>query len=185
MIHLAPVAGSKDLARWRVPLGWVLGALALYLAEPKWILLGLGALVAAAGEALRLWASGHLEKDERLTTSGPYAWTRNPLYLGSFLLGLGFCIAARPLPFLPALLALFAFVYHPVMKREASRLRGAYPEAYEAYAARVPLFVPRRPKAGGEAEGAGGFSWRRVARNREHVTLVGLAIVVTVLLWKL
>lgn len=141
--------------------------------------------MAALGEALRLWASGHLEKNERLTTSGPYAWTRNPLYLGSFLLGLGFSIASRRVLFLPVLLALFAFVYRPVMKREASRLARAYPEAYQAYAARVPLFVPRRPGKGSDDEGPGGFSWDRVTRNREHVTLAGLLIVVAVLLAKL
>jgi protein-S-isoprenylcysteine O-methyltransferase Ste14 len=181
MIHFAPVAASEDLARWRVPLGWGLGLLALYLAEPEPVHLAVGVFVAAVGEALRLWASGHLEKNERLTTTGPYGWTRNPLYLGSFFLGLGFCIAARAWLFLPVLLALFVFVYQPVMRREASRLASAYPEAYPSYAASVPLFVPGRPVAGS----GGRFSWERVTRNREHITLLGLAIVVAVLLWKL
>jgi protein-S-isoprenylcysteine O-methyltransferase Ste14 len=179
------MVGAGEIARWRVPLGWGFGLLALYLAEPTAIHLGLGASLAALGEALRLWASGHLEKNERLTTSGPYAWTRNPLYFGSFLLGLGFCIASRGWLFLPVLLALFLFVYQPVMKREASRLGQVYPEAYESYAARVPLFVPGPPGRGTAEKGGGGFSWERVTKNREHVTLLGLAIVVAVLFWKL
>ena len=182
---LGAVSGAGEIARWRVPLGWGLGLFALYLAEPTAIHLALGIALAAAGEAIRLWASGHLEKNERLTMTGPYAWTRNPLYLGSFLLGLGFCIASRGWLFVPVLLALFLFVYHPVMKREASRLGQVYPEAYESYAARVPLFVPGRPGKETAREPGGGFSWERVTKNREHVTLLGLAIVVAVLVAKL
>ncbi|MGH9332442.1 MAG: methyltransferase family protein [Vicinamibacteria bacterium] len=168
---------ARWLARWRVPLGWILGLAALYVAKPRgeWLLAGIG--VAAIGEALRLWASGHLEKDQGLTTSGPYAWTRNPLYLGSLFVGLGFCIAAGRFSLLILLAGLFAAVYVPVMKREARRLEAVYPADYSRYAAEVPLFVPRPPRNGAEARERSSFSWRRVGVNREYLTVIGLLLV--------
>lgn len=131
------------------------------------------------GETLRLWASGYLEKDRRLATGGPYAWTRNPLYLGSFLVGLGFILATGKLVLLPVLAALFAIVYLPVMRREAARLETAFPAEYPGYAARVPLLVPRLPREGGFR--GTGFSWAQVRSNREPVTVVGLVLVVGIL----
>ncbi len=115
---------SESIARWRVPVGWLLGLLALWMAEPTGIYLVAGIVVALMGEALRLWASGYLEKDRRLATEGPYAWTRNPLYLGSLIVGLGFTLATGRLLFLLLLVALFVAVYLPVMKREASASRS-------------------------------------------------------------
>jgi protein-S-isoprenylcysteine O-methyltransferase Ste14 len=171
---------SDTMARWRVPVGWLLGLLALWLAEPTGAYLLAGVLVAAVGEALRLWASGYLEKDRRLTTAGPYAWTRNPLYLGSFLVGVGFTLATGKWVLLIVLFALFAAVYFPVMKREAARLEAAFPGDYSLYASRVPLLVPRIPR-GNDRHGPS-FSWAQVWANREAVTIVGLALVV-VILW--
>lgn len=137
------------------------------------------------GEALRFCASGYLEKDRRLATGGPYAWTRNPLYLGSLLVGLGFTLATGRMFLLVVLVALFAAVYFPVMKREAERLEAAFPGDYSFYASRVPLLVPRVPPRG-EATGAS-FSWSQVWVNREPVTVVGLLLVVAILWvkWKL
>ncbi len=167
--------GTKALARWRVPLGWVLGLVALYLAtpDPKLYVTGLG--VAGLGEAIRLWAAGHLERWKGLTTSGPYAWTRNPLYLGSVLVGLGFALATGRWEIL-VLLALFLFlVYRPVMRREAAALAEAHPEPYAAYAEEVPLFLPRvTPYRGGVGRR---FSWKRVWSNCEHVTVLGVSAV--------
>jgi protein-S-isoprenylcysteine O-methyltransferase Ste14 len=163
-----------------VPISWALGLSLLVFSRPTSELLVAGIALALAGEAVRVWASGHLDKDRRLTTTGPYALTRNPLYFGSFVVGLGFCVASgRPL-FLALLLLLFRFVYVPVMRREAARLESAYPEAYGRYAARVPLFLPRRASPDGAAEGES-FSWDRVVRNREHVTLLGIATVIAIL----
>jgi protein-S-isoprenylcysteine O-methyltransferase Ste14 len=149
------------------------------------LLLGIG--VAVTGESIRLWASGHLQKNRTLTTSGPYAWTRNPLYLGSLFVGVGFCVASARPAFLAVLLALFAGVYFPVMKREASRLEASHPDGYRAYSDRVPLFLPafrafREPVA---EDGGGRFSWARVVENREHQTLAGLVLVVAILAGKL
>jgi protein-S-isoprenylcysteine O-methyltransferase Ste14 len=177
------VPNARWLARLRVPLGWILGLAALYLARPTPKLLAAGVSVALLGEGVRLWASGHLEKNRRLTTTGPYAWTRNPLYLGSLFVGLGFCIAAGRISLVVVLVALFLLVYVPVMKREAQGMRETYPAEYAAYASRVPLFLPRLPERFGAS--SRGFDWARVVRNREHVTLLGLLLVVGMLGLKL
>ena len=176
---------SDSIVRWRVPAGWLLGLLALWLAKPTRGYLLAGIIIAAIGEVLRLWASGHLEKDRRLAMEGPYAWTRNPLYLGSLLVGLGFTLATGRLFLLFVLVALFAAVYFPVMKREAARLEAAFPRDYSLYASRVPLLVPRVPREDGQ-RGAG-FSWNQVWVNREPVTVLGLVLVVAILWgkWKL
>lgn len=176
---------SEAIARWRVPIGWLLGLLALWLAEPTGGYLIAGVIVAAIGEALRLWASGHLEKDRRLATEGPYAWTRNPLYLGSLVVGMGFTLATGRLVLLAALLVLFAAIYFPVMKREAARLEAAFPADYPRYASRVPLLVPRLPRESGHSPAR--FSWGQVWANREPVTVAGIAAVAVILWvkWKL
>jgi protein-S-isoprenylcysteine O-methyltransferase Ste14 len=169
---------SEAIARWRVPVGWLLGLLALWVAEPSRIYLIVGVLVALTGEAVRLWASGYLEKDRRLTTEGPYAWSRNPLYLGSLFVGLGFILATGKPLLLVLLAALFAAVYIPVMKREASRLEAAFPALYPQYASRVPLLFPRFPRESGQGRG---FSWRQVWNNREPRTVAGVVLVAAIL----
>jgi protein-S-isoprenylcysteine O-methyltransferase Ste14 len=170
---------SETIARWRVPVGWLLGLLALWLAAPTGGYLIAGVVVAGAGEALRLWASGYLEKDRRLATGGPYAWTRNPLYLGSLLVGVGFTLATGRLLLLILLVALFGAIYFPVMKREAARLEAAFPVDYSRYSSRVPLLVPRIPRE--HSESGGSFSWNQVWANREPVTVAGLVAVVAIL----
>jgi protein-S-isoprenylcysteine O-methyltransferase Ste14 len=170
---------QETLARLRVPLGWVLGLVAIFLAEPTRTYLILGVGVAAAGEMLRLWASGHLDKDRQLATGGPYAWTRNPLYLGNLLVGLGFVAATGRFLLLPLLALLFVAIYVPVMKREEGRLLAAFPIEYPGYASAVPLLVPRIPRrTDGETNA---FSWSRVWRNREPVTVLGMVLVIAAL----
>lgn len=170
------------LSRWRVPLGWALGLAALYLAAPTPGAYGLGLGLAALGESVRIWAAGHLDKNTRVTMSGPYAWTRNPLYFGSAWMGLGFAFATGRLVLVAVVALLFFAVYAPVMKREAQRLAEAFPAAYQAYAERTPLFWPRPPKRG---DREGGFSWQRLLANREHLTIAGWVIVAAALGWKL
>jgi protein-S-isoprenylcysteine O-methyltransferase Ste14 len=170
---------SETLARWRVPVGWALGLGALWLAEPTGGYLIVGVLVAVAGEALRLWASGYLERNRRLATAGPYAWTRNPLYLGSLLVGLGFTLATGKIALVVVLAALFAAVYFPVMKREAARLEAAFPGEYPGYAARVPLLLPRLPRGGGAGDAR--FQWSQVISNREPRTVLGLLSAIAIL----
>lgn len=165
---------SGSLVRARVPLGWVLGLAALWLARPTTVSYALGLLVAAAGEAGRVWAAGYLTKWKGLTRSGPYAWTRNPLYLGSLIVGIGFALATARWE-VGVLLAVFLIlVYAPVIQTEAARLAETYPEAYAEYAREVPLFLPRPPRfPKKDAANDESFTWRRVIENREHVTLLG------------
>jgi protein-S-isoprenylcysteine O-methyltransferase Ste14 len=134
--------------RWRVPLGFLCAGVFLLLAKPRALTLAVGGLVALCGLAIRAWSSGHIRKNDALATSGPYAHTRNPLYLGSFILGLGFTVAAAGRWWLLLVLgglfaALFLGIYLPVMRVEAATLARLFGEDYERYARAVPLFVPR------------------------------------------
>lgn len=183
------MVGTEALSRWRVPLGWAAGLTALYLASPSAPLYAAGLAIAAFGEAVRIWAAGHLHKNTRLTMSGPYAWTRNPLYFGSAWIGLGFALATGRLALVAVVVLLFVAVYVPVMKREAARLAEAFPAAYRAYADRTPHFWPRprkvwpRPPKAGENER--GFSTERLLANREHLTVAGWLAVAGIIGWKL
>jgi protein-S-isoprenylcysteine O-methyltransferase Ste14 len=134
--------------RWRVPLGFLCAGVFLLLAKPRALTLAIGGLVALCGLAIRAWSSGHIRKNDALATSGPYAHTRNPLYLGSFILGIGFTVAAAGRWWLLLVLgglfaALFLGIYLPVMRVEAATLGELFGEDYERYARAVPLFVPR------------------------------------------
>ena len=173
---------AEALSRWRVPLGWVAGLGALYIAAPSFPLFAVGLALAATGEVIRIWAAGHLDKNQRVTMSGPYAWTRNPLYFGSLWMGLGFALATGRLILVAVVALLFVAVYRPVMHREAESLAEAFPAAYQAYAERTPLFWPRAPKHG---DREGGFSWKRLKTNREHLTIAGWLAVAVLLGWKL
>jgi protein-S-isoprenylcysteine O-methyltransferase Ste14 len=131
------------MQRWRVPLGFLCGALFVLFARPRPLSLGIGGAIALLGLALRAWAAGHIRKNAELAVSGPYAYTRNPLYLGSFLLGIGFTVASGQ-PLLGLLFAaLFLGIYLPVMRVESATLAGLFGEDYERYAGAVPLFIPR------------------------------------------
>ncbi len=133
---------SEVAKRLRLPLGFILGISYLIFARPTPLTLAVGGTVALVGVLVRAWASGHISKNERLATSGPYAHTRNPLYFGSFLIAAGFAIAAH-WALLLLVVAFFVLIYAPTMHRERANIAGRFPDAYEAYAANVPAFVPR------------------------------------------
>ncbi|HEY0778942.1 MAG TPA: isoprenylcysteine carboxylmethyltransferase family protein [Gemmatirosa sp.] len=139
-------AGTRSSKSWlqraRVPLGFAVGGLYLWLARPNPTTLGFGAAIALAGVIVRAWAAGHIVKNGRLATTGPYAHTRNPLYVGSFLIACGFAVMATPLLLL-VVVAFWAAVYGPVMQREAEHVRALHTEAYDEWAGGVPMFVPR------------------------------------------
>lgn len=135
--------GGTWIQRWRVPLGFACAGIFMFLAKPRPATLAVGAVVSLLGLGLRGWAAGHIRKNDALATSGPYAYTRNPLYLGSFLLGLGFTIAAARWPLALLFVALFLGIYFPVMRVEASTLIKLFGESYRQYAREVPLFLPR------------------------------------------
>jgi len=161
---------STWAARWRVPLGFALGALYLILAQPSPTLLLAGAPLALAGLLLRAWSAGYLTKNQRLATSGPYAYTRNPLYLGSALMGLGAAVAGRSWVMGAAFAAFFTLVYWPVMQREAQFLGREFPAAFELYVSQVPLFLPKRPR---HPTPPAKFQWRLYLKNREYEAAAG------------
>lgn len=158
-------------SRLRVPLAYLAGAALLALARPSTRSLLSGLLPALAGEAARLWAAGHIEKTRLLATGGPYAHTRNPLYLGSVLIALGLAIAAAS-PWCLALVLLYLAAFYPaVMRVEAAFLRVRFPDEYAAWAAAVPFFFPRLMPGGPRATR---FAWARVRANREWRAALGL-----------
>ena len=164
-------------SRYRVAAGWVLGVLVLVLARPglRSILLGLPLVV--LGAAARLWASGHIEKTLKLATGGPYAHSRNPLYVGSLLLALGVAVACAS-PWVVLAVALYFLAFYPaVMREEAAFLRKKFPE-YAGWEAAVPLFWPRL-LPGGPRESR--FDWARVRRNREWRTAAALPLLAALL----
>jgi protein-S-isoprenylcysteine O-methyltransferase Ste14 len=137
--------------------------------------------VAALGLALRTFAAGHLAKNQRLATSGPYAYTRNPLYLGSALMGAGFAVAGGNWILALACLVLFAAIYWPVIRREEEYLRREFGEVYDLYAQQVPLFLPRfRRPAGGEK-----FQWKQYRKNREYEAFLGYLAMMIFLAFKI
>ncbi len=153
--------------RLRLPLGFVLGAIYLLVARPTPLLLAIGGTIAFIGVLIRGWAAGHIVKNDQLATTGPYAHTRNPLYLGSFLIAVGFAFAAH-WTMLLLVGVFFAVIYGPTIQREREYVRGRYPEAYREWAAHVPLFFPRlTPWRGGSGRTHTPFSWALYFRHRE------------------
>jgi len=155
------------------------GALALWLSRPNGLSILLSLPLVLGGEALRLWASGHIEKTRRLATGGPYAYTRNPLYVGSLMLALGLATASASSWVVLAVAAYLIAFYPSVIREEASFLRQTFPEEYGLWARDVPLFLPRLNPAGPRATT---FAWSRVAANREWRTAIALPVAIA-LLW--
>jgi protein-S-isoprenylcysteine O-methyltransferase Ste14 len=166
------------LSRYRVPAGYVVGLLVILLARPRPSTLLAGSAVAVLGEVLRVWASGHIEKTRALATGGPYAHSRNPLYVGSLLLALGVAVASASPWVLLAVAGYFAAFYPAVMREEAAFLEGRFGAAYREWAAAVPLFFPRLTPGGARASR---FSWARVRMNREWEAALALPVVVALL----
>jgi protein-S-isoprenylcysteine O-methyltransferase Ste14 len=154
----------------RVPAGTILGIIFLLLMRPSIRSLFIGGVIAITGALLRLWAAGHIEKGRVLTRGGPYAVTRNPLYLGSFLMALGIILAGQGYWLLPAFGVFFAVFYFPVMKAEEQELFLGYGECFIEYSKQVPMFFPNFRKA---CFAPSQFMWSRVIRNREHHTFAG------------
>jgi protein-S-isoprenylcysteine O-methyltransferase Ste14 len=175
------VSWSRIARRIRVPLGFAFAGLYLWLAKPTWTSIVAGGCVALAGLLLRAMASGHISKDSELATSGPYAYTRNPLYIGSLLLAAGFAVAARSWWVVLAVAVLFAAIYLPVIRSEEAFLRSHFPE-FDDYALRVPRFLPRLRKA---YAAPGSFSRERYLRHREYNALLGTAAMIAALAAKL
>jgi len=179
---------SRIARRIRVPLGFVLAVLYFWLARPAWPSLALGAILIVPGLLIRALASGHVRKNEALATSGPYAYTRNPLYLGSLLIAIGFAVAARSWWVGIALVIMFFAIYVPVIRDEEAFLRQKFPE-FEEYARRVPRMLPRmfpritpRPAA---QEATTGFSFDLYLKHREYNALIGSVLLTCALIVKM
>ena len=172
---------SRVARRIRVPLGFIFAVVYIWLAQPTRISLIAGALVMVPGLVLRGLASGHVQKDQELTTSGPYAYTRNPLYLGSLMLAIGFAIAARSWWIVGMMLAMFAAIYVPVIAGEERYLREKFSE-YDDYAKHVPRMLPRlTPYRSQQGE----YSSARYWKHREYRASLGCAAMLVVLVVKM
>jgi protein-S-isoprenylcysteine O-methyltransferase Ste14 len=178
---------SALFARWRVRLGYVLAVFVLCFSRPSPKSVAAGASVGIVGLWLRAYAAGYLHKQEVLTVTGPYAYTRNPLYLGSAVLALGAGIATRSWISGAILLIYFAVVYSVVMRREEGELLGHHGAAFQEYAAAVPLFLPRLTAARLPGASAGQFSFARYKKNHEYQAALGYLLLQAALLvlWRL
>jgi protein-S-isoprenylcysteine O-methyltransferase Ste14 len=156
------------VARLRVTVGFVLVVAFAWLSQPDTQSLAWGLPVAAFGLLLRGWATGHLEKDRRLAQSGPYAYVRNPLYLGTLVVAAGFGIASRRWLLAALFAAAFILIYLPAIELEEQHLRDLFPE-FADYARRVPALLP---KLGGARAGTS-FRWPLYVGNREYQALLG------------
>jgi len=175
---------SRIARRIRVPLGFVFAVLYFWLARPTWRFIGFGAIVILPGLLIRALASGHVRKNEALATSGPYAYTRNPLYLGSLLIGIGFAVAARSWWVGAALLVMFFAIYVPVIRGEEAFLRGKFPE-FEEYARAVPRIFPALKSFSRAQLPSGGFSLDLYRKHREYNALLGALALLAALILKM
>ena len=176
---------GKLAQRLRVPVGTVIGILFLILMRPSWHSLSVGGAVALVGVLLRLWASGHIDKGKALTKGGPYACSRNPLYLGSLFLALGVIAAGQAFWLLVPFGVFFSTFYYPVMKAEEAELLSGYGSKFMEYRQEVPIFFPRFSRNRmAEARSTSIFRWSRVTHNGEHRTLIGFLLIETFLIIK-
>jgi protein-S-isoprenylcysteine O-methyltransferase Ste14 len=177
-----PKPYADIVARLRVPSGFLIVAVFAWFSSPTSHSLEIGLPVSLLGLALRAWAAGCLAKNRQLATGGPYAFSRNPLYLGTLLVAAGLSVAARS-PGLGALFAaVFLFVYLPVIQNESEHLHHLFPD-YAAYAAAVPLLLPRFTRYRGENPNP--FRFALYLINQEYNAGAGFAAGMLFLLWKL
>ena len=174
--------GRSGLQRWRVPLGFLVVLSFLLLSSPTWSLIAIGLSITLAGLALRGWASGHLRKNAELAVTGPYAYTRNPLYFGSLLMTLGAAVSGGSAWLAAGLLSSFLLVYYPVMRSEADHMNGLFKGEYAKWAAQVPLFIPRlTPYRAGYHRC---FERGLYVQHREYQAFIGVALIFAVLALK-
>lgn len=177
---------KKISRRIRVPLSFLCVIFYFWLAQPSFRSLLLSLVLVVPGIFLRSYASGHVTKNVQLTTTGPYGYTRNPLYFGSILIAFGFAVAARSVWIVLVFLVLFLIIYWPVILDEEQYLRAQFP-GYETYARRVPRLIPRlgRPQTGID----GKFSFELYRKHREYNSVLGaicmyLVLVARIILWR-
>jgi protein-S-isoprenylcysteine O-methyltransferase Ste14 len=172
---------SAIARRVRVPLGFAFAILYFWLARPTVESSFMGAALVVPGLVIRALASGQLQKNEQLATGGPYAYTRNPLYLGSLILAIGFALASRSWWIVGGIILLFFAIYLPVIRAEEEFLRRRFPQ-FEDYARQVPRLFPRVHPSGNNG---GAFSWDLYRKHREYNATLGAAAMLAALVAKL
>ena len=171
---------NKIARRIRVPLGFLFAGAYLWLAHPTTRSIIVGTVIAVSGLAIRAFASGHVKKNEVLTVSGPYAYTRNPLYFGSLVLAIGFTVASRSWWVVLIALAMFFAIYFPVIRSEEQFLRAKFPE-FSQYADNVPLLFPQFRAY---QSSSNSFSWHLYWKHREYNAALGTLFMIAALVAK-
>jgi hypothetical protein len=167
------------LARLRVALGFVFGVLVLALAQPTGRSLAIGMSIAACGEAIRIWAAGHLRKSREVTVSGPYRWMPHPLYVGSSVMGVGLAVTAASIPVAVLIAIYLAATLTAAIRSEEAFLRRTFGDQYDAY--RSGAAASRRERS---AASRRSFSLDQAMANREYRAVAGLGIAILLLIWK-
>ena len=173
---------EEILNRLRVRAGLFLAIAVILLARPEWTSIFLGVLISFFGLAIRAWASGHLRKEKTLAVSGPYRYSRNPLYVGNFLLGIGIVVGARSWWVFGLFVGYYGIFYPLIIRRERNRMKQLFPQQYEEYRKKVPLFFPSVRK---RLPAKGTFSWDLYRQNKEYRALQGTFLVWLILAAKL
>jgi hypothetical protein len=167
------------LARFRVALGFVFGVLVLVLAQPTAQSLLTGMSIAGCGEAIRIWAAGHLRKSREVTVSGPYRWVAHPLYVGSSVMGIGLAIASASVPVAVLIAVYLAATLTAAIKSEEAFLRRTFGGQYDLYRSGVAAKRRERSAASQRA-----FSLDQAMANREYRAVAGLGVAILLLVWK-
>jgi len=181
--RVAPTQRGRDalvagIARLRVAMGFVCGVLVLILAQPTRRSLIVGMSIAACGEAIRIWAAGHLHKSREVTASGPYRWVAHPLYVGSSVMGAGLAVACASIPVAILITLYLVTALTAAIKSEEAYLRRAFGEQYDLY--RSGVKAKRRSSGASRRR----FSLAQAVSNREHRAVIGLVIGMLLLVWK-
>jgi protein-S-isoprenylcysteine O-methyltransferase Ste14 len=177
-----PKPYADVVARLRVPSGFLIVAVFGWFSRPTPLSLAIGVPLSLLGLALRAWAAGCLAKNQQLATGGPYAYTRNPLYIGTLLVAAGLAVAANSIGLAALFAAVFLLVYLPVIQNEEQHLRKIFPE-YAAYAGRVPALLPRFPAA--PPLNPSRFQAALYVKNQEYQAGLGFLAGILFLLWKM
>lgn len=170
------------LSRIRIPMGFCLAGLYFSMAKPTWPTLAFGLAIALLGVLFRAWATGNIYKDNQLASVGPYALSRNPLYLGTFVIGLGFCLAGSKFLILLFFVIFFFCLYIPVMRAEEKHLKKLFDQEYENYKKSVPFFIPSKWPSN---KIIGTFQLERYFKNKEYKVLLGFIISFGLLIFKI
>ena len=176
-----PKPYADAVARLRVPSGFLLVIVFAWFSRPTPLSMAIGVPLSLLGLALRAWAAGCLAKNRQLATGGPYAYTRNPLYIGTLLVAAGLAVASRSIGLAALFAVVFLLVYLPVIQNEEQHLRQIFPE-YAEYAERVPALVPRFNPA--RENNANPFRAGLYLRNQEYQAGLGFLAGMLFLLWK-